>query len=221
MAANKTRVQVRGTIGKSVRLPAGGVTAAQLKAAIAAIPAQTVAPSAPSSGGSGTVTSIGISTSSLLLGGTNPVVAAGTISVDLTSTQLADLALAATAVQPAALIQQFISSAGWNSTSGAVQLSLTVPQDILIPYGCTLQQVYIATQGGTGSCTVSIKTAAFPAIPTSDITGGTPPAIASATSYSNSTLAGWTTNFAQGAMIRATLTANSGFTSVKIYLRFK
>jgi hypothetical protein len=116
---------------------------------------------------------------------------------------------------------QFILPAGWNSSSGAVPVSATVAQDLEIPYGCTLQEVRIQTQGGTGSCTVTLSTAAFPFTTGTDITGGVPPAISAGTSYANSTLSGWTTVFAQGAMIRATLTANSGFTSIKILLRFK
>jgi hypothetical protein len=116
---------------------------------------------------------------------------------------------------------QFIESAGWNSSSGPVLLSLTVPQDIEIPYGSTLQEVRIGTQGGTGSCTITLGTSAFPISAPADITGGVPPAVSAGTSYANSTLTAWTTVFTQGAMIRATLTANSGFTSVKIYLRFK
>lgn len=121
----------------------------------------------------------------------------------------------------AIIAPQFTLAAGWNSASGAVPVASTVPQDVLIPYGCTLQEVYIQTQGGTGSCTVTLGTQAFPISAPTDITGGTSPAIASAVSYSNTSLVGWTTAFAQGAMIRATLTVNSGFTSVKIIMRFK
>lgn len=120
-----------------------------------------------------------------------------------------------------AATSQVILSAGWNSSSGAIPISLTVPQDVLIPNNCTLQEVYISTQGGTGSCTVTLTTAAFPGPPSTDITGGVSPAISGAVSYANTSLLGWTIAFLQGAMIRATLTANTTFTSVKIMLRFK
>ena len=216
------------------------------------------------SAGTGTVTSVGISTpgSGVVVGG-GPITTAGTLTVDLSSAayaalvlagtalqsisiatgtgltggpltasgttvalsagSIASLALANTSVQPGTI--QFIEAAGWNSTNAAVVPSLTVPQDILIPYGCTLQEVYITTQGAagssvSGSCTVTLQTAAFPTPPATDITGGAPPAIASASSYSNTALTGWTKTFAQGALIRATLTANSSFYSVKIHLRF-
>ena len=127
------------------------------------------------------------------------------------------------AVQPGTI--NFIEAAGWNATGGAIVLSLTVPQDIIIPYGCTLQQVYITTQGAngatiTGSCTVTIGTAAFPGSSFVDITGGAPPVISSASSYSNTTLMGWTTSFAQNAQLRVTLSSVSNFYSVKIHFRF-
>lgn len=53
------------------------------------------------SGGGGGVTSVGISTTSLLVAGTNPVTTTGIISVDLTASAIANLALAATALQSA------------------------------------------------------------------------------------------------------------------------
>lgn len=148
------------------------------------------------------------------IGATNPFLAviAGGINYQL--------ALAADVVQPGQV--QFVLAAGWNSASGAIPIASTLPQDVEIPYGCTLQEILIQTQPGTaGSCTVTLGTQAFPLTAPVDITGGVPPAIAAATSYSNSTLTGYTTVFAQKAMIRATLTANSVFTSVKIFMRFK
>jgi hypothetical protein len=116
---------------------------------------------------------------------------------------------------------EFVLSAGWNSSSGAVPPGMTIPQDIEIPSDCTLQEVRIQVRGGTGSCTVTLGTSAFPVVTPVDITDGVPPAISSGTSYSNSTLTGWTKTFTRGAMITAALTANSVFTSVKIFLRFQ
>jgi hypothetical protein len=174
--------------------------------------------SAIAAAGSGTVTSVATGTG--LTGG--PITTTGTVA--LNSASIADLALAATAVQPGTI--NFIEAAGWNATGGAILLSLTVPQDIIIPYGCTLQQVYITTQGAngttiTGSCTVTIGTAAFPGSSFVDITGGAPPVISGASSYSNTALTGWTTAFAQNAQLRVALTAVSNFYSVKIHFRFK
>jgi hypothetical protein len=119
----------------------------------------------------------------------------------------------------------YILPAGWNASGIAVPVALTVAQDLQIPYGSTLQEVRIQTQlapgFSSGSCTVTLGQSAFPIVTTTDITGGTAPAISAGTSYDNTTLSGWTTVFAQGVMIRATLTANTGFSSVKIYLRFQ
>jgi hypothetical protein len=131
---------------------------------------------------------------------------------------------AQTTITPSLIGVNFVESAGWNSTSGAVQLSLTVPIDLLIPYTCTLKEVYILTQGGSGSCTVDIwKTpiGSYPPTSANDITGGIPPAISSGTVYTNSTLTGWTTSFSQNDCLRLTLAANSTFTSVKLVLRMQ
>lgn len=149
------------------------------------------------------------------MGAANPFlyVIAGGISYEIAT---------AAAIPAPGTASQFVLAAGWNSASGAIPIASTVPQDVEIPYGCTLQEILIQTQPGTaGSCTITLGTQAFPLTAPVDITGGVPPAIAAATSYSNSTLTGYTTVFAQKAMIRATLTANSVFTSVKIFMRFK
>ena len=130
-------------------------------------------------------------------------------------------------ITPASIGLSFVESAGWNSSSGAIQISLTVPQDILIPYNCTLREVDILTQGGSGSCTVTIRRSAAIAgaigtqPPSVDITNGYSPQITtSATPYTNTTFTGWTTTtFTQNDVLRLTLTANTNFTSVKIILR--
>lgn len=167
---------------------------------------------------SGTVTSVGLTVNAtyIAIGGTaSPITSSGTFTLDLSTAAKANLALAATALQ----VAPFTKVAGWNSSSGAIVVGNTVSVDVLIPFACTLKQIYIMTQGGTGSCTVTAKTAAFPTTPATDITGGTPPAISSGTSYSNAVLSGWTTSFAQGDLVRFQLTANTTFTSVTIYFR--
>ena len=257
MAVNKVRVKVSGSIGKSVRVggtsttTTGGLTSAQvaqqIASAVAAIPA--------ASGGSGTVTSVGITAGSadITVTGVSPITGSGSLAIDLSagikatvasalqtagSTHLvvtgtaidlaaadkADIALAATAVQPGAI--QNMESALWNSTSGPVLLSLTVPQDILIPYNCTLREVDILTQGGTGNCTITILRAQSSAgaianlPPAVDITNGNSPQITGGTLYTNTTFTGWTTTtLTQNDVLRLTLTANTAFTSVKIILR--
>ena len=258
MAVNKVRVKVSGSIGKSVRVggtsttTTGGLTSAQvaqqIASAVAAIPA--------ASGGSGTVTSVGITAGSadITVTGVSPITGSGSLAIDLSagikatvasalqtagSTHLvvtgtaidlaaadkADIALAATAVQSGAI--QNMESALWNSTSGAVQTALTVAQDILIPFACTLQEVDVLTQGPVGSCTVTILRGAatagaisFP--PATDITNGHNVACAAASAQiltATLTSQGWTTIFGQNDVLRLTLTANTSFTSVKVILR--
>ncbi|MFI5117828.1 MAG: hypothetical protein ACHP8B_14150 [Terriglobales bacterium] len=177
---------------------------------------------------SGTVTSVGLSagSSDIVVTGATPITSSGAWSIDLSTTVKADLALAATSIQPGGI--QNMESALWNSTSGAVQTALTVAQDILIPFACTLQEVDVLTQGPVGSCTVTIKRGAatagvisFP--PTTDITGSANVVCAAASKQIGAayatTLAGWTTAFGQNDILRLTLTANTNFTSVKVILR--
>ena len=162
--------------------------------------------------------------SALQTAGSTHLVVTGT-AIDLAAADKADIALAATAVQPGAI--QNMESALWNSTSGAVQTALTVAQDILIPFACTLKEVDVLTQGPVGSCTVTILRGAasagaisFP--PATDITNGHNVACAAASvQILTATLAsqGWTTSFGQNDVLRLTLTANTNFTSVKIILR--
>jgi hypothetical protein len=172
-------------------------------------------------GGSGTVTSVGAGTG--LAATPSPITGAGSIA--LSSASIATLLLASTALQPGEV--QIEEAAGWNSTAALI-LSQTVPQDIVIPFACTLRQVIILTQGPggattAGSCTVDMAHATFAGFPSAltDMTGGVPPAIASsAAPYSNTTFSGWTvTTFAQNDVIRLTLAANSAFASVKVILR--
>jgi hypothetical protein len=146
-------------------------------------------------------------------------------TVDLSSTQVTNIGLGGTSIQPGGV--QNMESAGWNSSSGAVQTALTVPQDILIPFACTLREVDVLTQG-TGSCTVTILRGAAVAgaitmPPTADITGGANVTCAALSKQIGAayatTLAGWTTAFGQNDVLRLTLTANTGFTSVKVILR--
>lgn len=168
----------------------------------------------------GAVTSIGAGSADIVIGGSSTAP-----TVDLSATVKTDLGLAATAVQPGTI--QNGEAALWNSTV-AIVVANTVPQDVVIPFACTLKQVIILTQGPggssiSGSCTVDMSHSSFAGFPSSltDMTGGTPPAIVSSPSpYSNTTFSGWTvTTFAQNDVIRFALAANSGFASVKIILR--
>jgi len=169
-------------------------------------------------------TDLGLAATALQTAGSTYLVVTST-AIDLSAAAKTDLGLAVTAVQPGAI--QNMESAGWNSSSGAVQVSLTVPQDILIPFACTLQEVDVLTQGPVGSCTVTILRGAassgtFTFPPATDITNGNNVVCAAASKQIlSATLAsqGWTTSFGQNDILRLTLTANTNFTSVKVILR--
>ena len=199
---------------------AGPTTGSAAQPAFRALVANDI-PSLPY--GSGTVTSVGVSNADgyIVPSGTNPVTSSGTIALNLSSGAVTDLGLAATSIQPGGI--QNMESAGWNSSSGAIQLSLVVAQDILIPYTATLREVDVLTQGA-GSCTVTLTKCAIGGFPGSlaDITNGHAQTFTSnATQVVAATLAsqGWTTAFSQNDVVRITLTANIGFTSVKVILR--
>lgn len=171
------------------------------------------------SGGSGTVTNIATGTG--LTGG--PITTTGTIA--LSAGSIASLALANTAIQPGQI--QLGDAGGWNSVAALI-VSQTVPQDIVIPFACTLQEVQVLTQGPggtqvTGSCVVSLAHSSKAAWPGSltDMTGGHSPTISGSNlPYDNTTFTGWTvTTFAQGDVIRITLVSVANFASVKVIFR--
>jgi hypothetical protein len=115
-----------------------------------------------------------------------------------------------------------IVGAAWISSSGAIAIPVnSVPRAISGTY--TIKEVIILTEGGTGSCTVTVwkanLSAHYPPVIGDDITGGSPPAITSATKYQNSTLTGWTTALAQDDVLLFGLSASSVFTFVSIQLR--
>ena len=117
----------------------------------------------------------------------------------------------------------FTRGATWIASSGAI----TVPAPdvpIVIATTCTLQEVIILTQGGTGSCTVDIWKAPYASYPptvANTIAGGTPPAISSDVTYQNNTLTGWTTSFAQNDVVMFHLSASNTFTQIAIQLRLQ
>lgn len=256
--ATKTRVQVRGTIGKAVRLDqstvdlSSYVTTAALTAALKSyvplstgVISNTQGGSSSGGGGGGTTytgaDSVSVSGSVIELvndtsspganyvygtngSGTRGWYSSPSLSSPGNNYYYGTNGSGTKGWYSAANLGVSEMSAGWNSVGAAVVVSLTAPQDLVIPFNCTLKEVAIVTQGGTGSCTVQLWKAASLGLPNSDndITGGAPPAISSGTSYDNTTLSGdWTTSFSKNDRILCTLSASAVFTSVKIILRMQ
>jgi hypothetical protein len=104
---------------------------------------------------------------------------------------------------------------------GAVTLPLNSVKKVMNATG-TFKRVIVYTDGGPGSCAIKIWkaniTSHYPPVVTDDITGGANVVISSASTYDDSTLAGWTTSFVAGDIILFTLSATTNFTTVGISL---
>jgi len=113
--------------------------------------------------------------------------------------------------------------ATWVASSGAITTPAPdVP--IVIANTCTLQEVTILTQGGTGSCSLDIwKTtyASYPPTIANSICGGTTPQITSGTTYQNNTLTGWTTAFNQNDTVIFHLTSSANFSQIVVQIRLQ
>lgn len=127
-----------------------------------------------------------------------------------------------TASQAAAASVGANGGAQWASSSGPISAGASNDVLIQVPRACTLKEVTILGLAGSGTCTINIWKrvfASFPPTSSDDITGGTSPAIVSGNTYSNTTLSGWTTAFAQGDVIRFHLSACSIFSVLTCLLR--
>lgn len=116
----------------------------------------------------------------------------------------------------------FMGGAQWVGSSAPIDAGSANDVVIRVPRNCLLKEVTIMGLVSAGTCTVDIWKAAFGSFPPTlggDITGGTPPIIASGNTYSNSTLSGWTKLFLAGDVLRFHLVACSIFTSLTVLLR--
>ena len=122
---------------------------------------------------------------------------------------------------PASVVPDFMAGATWVASSGAVT---TPTNDVLfeVPRACTLKEVTILGIGGPGSCTIDIwksTYSSYPPVVGGSICGGTPPAIAAASKYTNTTLSGWTTGLSAGDILLFHISASTTFSQVRLSLR--
>lgn len=115
--------------------------------------------------------------------------------------------------------------ASWNGGGTSIILPanvLNVP--VYIAQDCTIQDVTILTEGGTGSCSVdiwSLPIGSFPPTSANSIVGGNYPAISSGVTYFSNTLTGWNTAVSAGSTLVFNLRSSSAFTSVTIFLTLR
>ncbi len=96
----------------------------------------------------------------------------------------------------------FTRGAAWANPDGVVLPTNDV--EIRFSAACAIAAVYIDTNGGTGSCVIDIQKSA------ASICGSSKPTISSGTSYSDTTLAGWTTSISAGDVLTLILESASG-----------
>lgn len=114
-----------------------------------------------------------------------------------------------------------VRGATWVATGGAI----TTPANdvpILIGSTCTISEITIITQGGTGSCTIDLWKAPYSSYPptiSNSICGGNYPAINSGIKFQDNTLTSWNTSLSQNDILIFHLTTSSVFTQIAVQLR--
>lgn len=181
-------------------------------------------------GGTGTVTSIGVtSNASYLTSAGGPVTSSGTITLNKTTgltanqfvatpngtTGTADLRAIVTADLPSN-IQTGQLSVAINGAGSAITTGIVA--DLLVPYNCTITSwTLLADQSGSIVVDVWNQTyASYPPTVTQKITASAPPTISSATKGQSSTLTGWTTSLTAGSTLR--FNVNSATTITRVIL---
>ena len=105
---------------------------------------------------------------------------------------------------------------------GGIPPSVGVDQDVVLPFTGTLTGWQIAADR-VGSATIDVWMAAWTSYPptsANDITGGNPPALASAASAESTSLTGWTTAITAGDVMRFELAAVATVTRVLLVLTY-
>lgn len=110
--------------------------------------------------------------------------------------------------------------ATWAMTEGGV-LTAPFPEVVVyFPRAATIRGVNLLTKGGAGSCELDILTedySTYLGTPAS-IVAAAPPEIVADVKYNDTTLTGWTTAVAAGAVVTFQLVSSSTFSLVTVVL---
>lgn len=107
--------------------------------------------------------------------------------------------------------------AAWFEDDGTTAIASAQDVRIYIPNAITISQVDIQTKGGTGSCVLDILNDDLEGNETS-IVASAAPEISSDTSYTDSTLTGWTTSISGNTELIFRVDSTSTFTFIEVLL---
>lgn len=187
-----------------------------------------------SGGGGSFITSVAVTSTDLAVTGSPVIAPSGVIDLELTTQggitpgSYTNVNLTVngkgviTAVANGAGSTNIVTKgATWVSSSGAVSAASAQLVFVDCPAVGTIKVAKIVTVGGPGSCVIDIWKAPFASFPptvANTITAAALPTIVAGTTYSDSTLTGWTTAVNVGDILAFKLNSSGGFTQVTIYL---
>lgn len=166
--------------------------------------------------GGGTVTSIDVIGGVGLDSSGGPVTSSGSITLDLDAATQASLSLADSSLQSA----DVPAIIGCTFDGGGSAITATSQCDVIAPHALTITKAtLLADQVGSIVIDVWVDAYAnFPPTMADSITAAAKPTLSSADKYSDSTLTGWTTSVASGAVIRFNVDSCSGISRATLIL---
>jgi hypothetical protein len=112
--------------------------------------------------------------------------------------------------------------ASWVSTSGAITAAAANVVFVSCPIAGTILGVTVLTSGGPGSCVLDVWKAPFASFPptsANSIAASDKPTISSGTTYSDTTLTGWTTAISAGDVLAFKVVSVATFTQIEVVLQ--
>jgi hypothetical protein len=126
-------------------------------------------------------------------------------------------------VPPSIQLRTVNKGANWVSSVAIVAGSANKVY-VSCPVAGTINRVKVVTSGGSGSCVIDVwkaPFASFPPLVANSIVAAAPPTISGGTTYTESTLAGWTRAINAGDVLAFSLTSSSTFTQIEIVLEIQ